>query len=471
MKKLYYIFSFILALMFLLTSCQDDDHELGRMLSKSEIDFEVIQDLSLSEGGNVFILKNNTPGTISMWDYGSGRSTRMIDTVHIAFAGEHAIKFSALTAGGIVEMEPVIVNVIEDDLDFDPLWFILSGGPSQEKTWVLDLDAAGVSKYFDGPLYFYGTDRDVNWECTDPDNTDICWNWNPDYAGNTWLMPTGDYGTMTFNLIGGPFVTIDHKMLSNRGTEEGTYFLNAEERTLNLTGAGIIHNEGNEDCVAEWGETRIVTLTEHTMQLAVMRKESCDGAAYLVYNFISKEFSDNWTPGGEEPEEPTEDPNFDHGDQLEILTGNATRTWKLDTETPFNWANLEGDLLNDWFTRTDYPDWGGVLFGDDDVENIDDASIAFSNDGAVIVTQDDGTTEEGTYAIDEETNTITFTDIEPSIRITHRNEEEFIANTTADNQWKIVIVERNESDEVTGMWVGKRDPSKSEYLVFHFLPN
>lgn len=458
--------------MLLITACQDDDHELGRMLSKSEIDFEVIQDYAVDEGGNTVILRNYTSNIVPMWDYGTGRSSRVIDTVRFPFKGEYTIKFSALTAGGIVEMEPVIIDVTEDNLDYvsDPLWYLLTGGPGQEKTWVLDLDAAGVSKYFDGPLYFYGTDRDVNWECTDPDNTDICWNWNPDYAGNTWLMPTGDYGTMTFNLIGGPFVTIDHKMLSNRGTEEGTYFLNAEERTLNLTGAGIIHNEGNEDCVAEWGETRIVTLTEHTMQLAVMRKESCDGAAYLVYNFISKEFSDNWTPGGEEPEEPTEDPNFDHGDQMEILTGNATRTWKLDTEVPFNWTSLDGEFLNTWNSRADYPDWGGgVIYDDDDVESIDDASIAFSSDGAVIVTQDNGITEEGTYTIDEETNTITFVDIEPSIRIT--DDDAFIARTTEDNQWKIVIVERNESDEVTGIWLGKRDPSKSEYLVFHFLPN
>jgi len=37
------------------------------------------------------------------------------------------------------------------------LWTLLSGGVDKEKTWYLDLDAEGVSRYFAGPLYFYGT--------------------------------------------------------------------------------------------------------------------------------------------------------------------------------------------------------------------------------------------------------------------------------------------------------------------------
>src|SRR5690606_7975648 len=147
MKKLYYIFSFILALMFLLTSCQDDDHELGRMLSKSEINFEVIQDYTVDEGGNTVILRNYTSNIVPMWDYGTGRSNRVEDTVRFPFKGEYTIKFSALTAGGIVEMEPVIIEVTEDNLDYvnDPLWTALTGGVGNSKTWILDNGKYGLA--------------------------------------------------------------------------------------------------------------------------------------------------------------------------------------------------------------------------------------------------------------------------------------------------------------------------------------
>jgi hypothetical protein len=47
-----------------------------------------------------------------------------------------------------------------------------------------------------------------------------------------------------------------------------------------------------------------MSLTENTLQLAVLRDPelSGEGACLLVYNFISKEYYDNWTPG--EQEEP-----------------------------------------------------------------------------------------------------------------------------------------------------------------------
>jgi hypothetical protein len=47
-----------------------------------------------------------------------------------------------------------------------------------------------------------------------------------------------------------------------------------------------------------WSYYEIISLTATTMRLGVYRDKDVDGEgnALLVYNFISKEFSDNYAP-------------------------------------------------------------------------------------------------------------------------------------------------------------------------------
>lgn len=455
MNRIKIVFFTLLATMLFLASCVDDGHELGALLDKSEIKFEVVQDLTKDPGGNTVIMKNNTPGTISMWDYGTGRSNRAQDTVHFAFKGEYIIKFSALTAGGVVELDPVTIEVTDDNLNYvnDPLWTALSGGVGNEKTWLLDLDADGNSKYFTSPVYFSSDTYDPNSDCI---ATGACWMWPPDWAGNQWIGAAGDYGTMTFNLKGGPFVIADHKMTPVE-TQNGTYFLDINTLTLTMTDAEPLHNPWAGGDIGDWTTGIIISLTEETMQLAYHHKTK---AEFMIFNYISKEYSDNWVP----EEQP--DPNFDHGDQGELLSVTSTKTWKFDLQVPYNWTNLEGGFLNTWNSRADIVATGWAPYGDADVANIDGASISFSEDGTVVVTQDNGSSETGTYTVDEETNMISFSTVTPTINIASW----VTASTTDENQWKIVKVERDAvTDKAIGIWFGKRDPLKAEYMVFHFV--
>jgi len=284
MKNLKKIFLAILATGVFAISCQEENPELGKMPDKSEVHFDVIQDPALHPNGNIVILRNTTPQTMSMWDYQTGSSFRQEDTVAFPFAGNYVVKFSAVTGAGIVEADPVTVNVPTSDTELlsDPLWALLAGGPGESKTWKLDIDA----EYWDGPLYFYGTHIGWGPKCL-PGGTD-CWNWNPDYAGNTWLMADGDYGTMTFNLIDGAFVSVDHKMLPGRGVENGTYRIVPETKTLVMSNATPLHDSGRDGCVAEWGNIRLLSLTEDAMQFAVLRT-SCEGPCLLVYNYVAVE--------------------------------------------------------------------------------------------------------------------------------------------------------------------------------------
>ena len=271
-------------------TCQKNEYRLGLAPDKSEIDFEVLQDFDADEGGNTVILLNKTPSTIPYWDYGTGTSTRQQDTIHFAFAGDYVIKLSSITSGGIVEMDSVVVRVTQNNLNYvsDPLWIALSGGPGNEKTWILDID----QHFFDGPLYFYGTDNGWLSEGDNGCYGSDCWNWSPDYPGNTWLMPYGDYGSMTFSLINSPVVTVEHLMIPGRATERGTYNIDIVNKRLSLGNAAPLHDTDRENCVANWGDIQLFSLDENTMQLGVLRRASCDGEAYLVYNFVSKEFAE-----------------------------------------------------------------------------------------------------------------------------------------------------------------------------------
>lgn len=411
----------------------EDRDAMPSPMNKSQLDFSVEQN---PDRPNELFLRSSTEGAIAFWDYEVGVSNEPNVDVLIPFEGEFWVKYYAYS-GGVPTVDSSMVSLPQDEEYFnDPIWDLLTNG-SDGKTWVW---ATGNPV---GPLMGIGP-LDIN-------------NWNP-FGGFEWWNTTDvEEGKFILDLNKG----FNYTKITPDATQKGKFSVYEENGItyIKFQGPKMLNQEG-DNTQSLYGISKI-----NENELVLNQLYLADNSQRTYY-FKKEGFDGPWVTEEKDP-----DPNFDHGDQIEILTDNATRTWKLDTEVPFNWIDLEGNLLNDWYSRADYPDWGGVLFSDDDVENIDDASIAFSNDGTVVVTQDDGTTEEGTYAIDEETNTITFTDIEPSIRITHRNEEEFIANTTADNQWKIVIVERNESDEVTGIWLGKRDPVKDEYFAFHFLLN
>ena len=269
--------------LFSILSCQKKEDSLSGLPDKSEINMEVKQDLVVDPGGNTIYLINHTDQVEPLWDYSTGKSTRRTDTIHFAFKGDYTVKRTAVTGGGLVQLDSVIIHVTKDNLNYvnDPLWNALTGGVGKEKTWILDIGA----KFFDGPLYFYGTNNGWGGDCMKTGGD--CWNWNPKYTDNTWLMPFGDYGTMTFNLKGGPFVKVVHNMIPSRGTENGTFYLDINSKKLTMSGATPLHDAGTDGCVASWGNITLFSLTETTMQLAVLRT-SCGGPCFLVYNFVVK---------------------------------------------------------------------------------------------------------------------------------------------------------------------------------------
>ncbi len=452
--KLIYLY---IVIMLIFASCSPDEYQLGDLLPKDALRYRIYQN---PEDSNMVILESQTPNVTPYWVHPQGYSTRVKDTLVFPFPGRYAFVYGVLSPGGLVQADTFYLTITTTNLMYvnDTLWIYLTGGPGNEKIWLLDIDENGVSKFFNGPCYWMGSDNGWHYEClTEGGN---CWYWEASYAGNEWMGEKGDHGTMTFSLKGGAFVTVEHKLYPELGIQNGTFNFDKDKKTIKFTNAIplIIKNSWSLNELDFTAEMRIVSLTENSLQIGVKHKTK---AEYMIFNFISKEYSDNWIP----PEQG--DPNFDFGiNQKDILTVAPSRTWKFDLQVPYNWTDLNGNFLNNWNSRQDIINTGWAPYGDADTANIDDVRLTFFSNDVVRLKYDDGTIETGTFSLDEKTNIITFEDIKPNIQIAGWA----WATTTDDNKWKIVKVKKDVNNNIIGIWFGKRDPAKKEYMVYHFVP-
>jgi hypothetical protein len=304
MNKILKLFVSLFWGFLLITSCTPDEITLESADVAPEdlvegIAFKIEHDAA---NPNIVYLKSLMDSRYTpLWTHPQGRSQESTVELKIAFAGNYEVRYGVQTRGGAVYGAPATFTIDDMYADFisDPLWTLLAGGAGEEKTWYLDLDADAVSRYFDGPLYFYGTDHSwatvTDGQTVEGDN----WNWNPAYKGSEWLMGAVDFGSMTFDLKGGANIKVEHLSIPARGTETGTFMIDVENHTLKMVDAAPLHDDGRDGQVIDWGDIKIMSLTEDAMQLAVLRDEalSADSYCLLVYNFISKDYKDNWTPG------------------------------------------------------------------------------------------------------------------------------------------------------------------------------
>lgn len=139
MKKIILLF---IGISMLFAACEtiEDRAELGRVLSESEIDIQIIQNPA---GSNQVVLKNATPDIdiIPFWDWGTGWSNDQEAEIYIPFAGTYSLEFTAFCEGGTVTVTREFTIAQDDDtfFDSDPAWRGLTGG-GEGKTWVWALD-------------------------------------------------------------------------------------------------------------------------------------------------------------------------------------------------------------------------------------------------------------------------------------------------------------------------------------------
>ncbi len=468
MKLYHKIYSVLaaLTLFFGMVACSPDEHSLGDLgLTKADLNegtgFDIIYDES---NPNIVTLKSKLSSSYQvLWDEPQGRVQGSEVTLKIPFAGTYACRMGVETRGGIVYGDSTTFTVNQFCADFvnDPLWTYVTGGVGNSKKWYLDVDSKAICRYFVGPLYFYGTDD--CWESVTNGETvgGDSWNWCADFAGNSsWMFPStpsgADFGYMEFDLDNGANVTVYDAY--NNKTSKGTFMLDTDNHTMKMSDAQMLHDPDHDALVTNWANIKVLSLTEDHMQLGVVRDNSSEGTCLLVYNFISEEYRDNWTPTVNTGE-VTPTLQDDWRDFVEPKTQNVV-TYKLaEDDSAFDWCNLDGTRKN----ITDFATMAGV----------GDLTLVMNHSKKTYsVTTPEGKTVEGTYTLSDK-GIYTFSNGLPVVTLSTNGLAMFKAN--ADNTLRIMSIAMDgESNSLSDLWVGsaERDDQNNivQYLGYHFQP-
>jgi len=487
MNKIYKLLFLLSVVAILFTGCSPENFALGSQDVKSTdlvegIAYKIEHDAT---NPNIVYLTSLMDSKYTpLWNHPQGRSQEQKVTLKMPFAGTYKVQFGVETRGGVVYGDTVTFKVDNMYAEFvsDPMWTLISGGAGKEKTWYLDFDAQGVSRYFKAPMYFFtptytwdnlhystgesyldgNTNESFTWDpkkAITPNLKDgaATWYWLPDWASATWMCTKADFGTMIFNLKGGANVIVDQEAYDlNLGKKVGTYMLDTKSHTINFTNAIPMHVKERDADVKAATEFRILYLTENAMQIITVPGGE-------VFNYISKEYKDKWVaPVTVEPE-----PKLPTGWQTDISqTVSKSVKWVLSPTTPFNWANLDGSLMNaEWTAPDKYADWTGFTAAS--AAGYANFSLTLnSSDNTATYVAPNGATTKGSYNLNEK-GVYTFLGVNPNFVISGG----WVTLATTDaNQWRITKIEKDLSGNVVGMWVGKRDAVKAEYMVYHLIP-
>ncbi len=479
MNYLNKIFLFLfIGTMMLLASCSPDEYALGNTDVKpgdlvEGIAYKIEHDAA---NPNIVYLKSLMGSKYTpLWSHPQGRSQEQTVTLKMPFAGTYNVVFGVETRGGVVYGDTATFKIDDMYAEFvsDPMWTKVAGGAGKSKTWYLDLDADATSRYFLGPIYFFTNtytwdnlhnaagenylDADA-WDATKAITPNLSetgtatWYWLADYPGNSWMCDAADFGSMTFDLIGGANITVDQEAYG-LGKSTGSYMLDVDKHTITFSDAYPVHDSNRDAEMKAATEFRILYLTDDAMQIMVVPSGAC-------YNFISKEYKDNWVPG--EVADP--EPALPDGWKDDISqTVNKSITWKLSETNPLDWCGLDGTRMNGWNSPADYPSWLGTL----DASVYKNFSMTLNSDDLTAnFVAPDGTKTACNYTLDEKGIYTFSTDI-PSFAVIGW------ANFSADSnkQLRIMSIEKDASGAVTGMWLGAKDAVKPEYTAYHLVPS
>lgn len=439
-----------------MVSCKPEDFSLGAADVKPEdlvegIAFKIEHD---TENPNIVYLTSLMDSRYTpLWDHPQGRSQDHRVTLKIPFEGTYEVKFGVQTRAGIVFGAPATFTITDFYAGFvdHELWTFLTGGVGNSKTWIHDNGQYGLAP---GELSYADPSTTVEWGNFSP-------NWEPGggHTDETGLLWGSE---MTFSLIGGAQVAVATATAEGVLEENGTFMLNVDNHTLTMVDARLMHPPGWSNKTTNWSrDLKILALDENQLRVAVLREEAVAGEAdwWLIWNFVSKEYAENYV--GVEPEPPY------NGNANEDLTTSITtsKKWKLSSNTPYNWTNLAGEMLNPWSSPADYMATGWAPYDEALIKNI---SLTMTKTGEVtgsyIFTDGGGNKIEGSYITDDKANII----FDKSISFAVSGWVSL--ETTSENMLRIIKVEQDVTGALSGLWLGKRDPNKQEYQVYKFEP-
>ena len=343
MNKLIHTLQMALAavLIGLVSACTPDSYDLEAPDVASEdlvegIAFSITHD---SENPNIVYLKSLMPANYQVcWEHPQGRAQGPEVTLQMPFEGEYEVKFGVETRGGIVYGPTATFTIDSFYAGFvnDDLWTYLTGGVDQEKVWIFDNGEYGFAA---GELTYADPSGTVTWN-----NWSANWDPGVGHTGDDAIWES----TMTFNLKGGANVTVFNS--SSNETQTGTFMLNTDTHTITFTDCDLLHTPSWTDRTANWRrDLQLLELDENHLRIGVMRDNS-EGPWWLIWNFVSKEFADNYVP----EDQPDPEPTLPDGWQdmvSEVVTTEIK--WTMSPDVPFDWATVMGMWLGQRSTEKD----------------------------------------------------------------------------------------------------------------------
>lgn len=323
LKHIAYIAGTALALS-IATACSPDEVE---MPEKNVAAGDLVQGLAYSvtpdaANPNIIHLKSLLPTSYTVvWEHPQGRSQERSIDLEIPFEGEYTVKFGVETRGGLVFGEPYEFTIASFCADFvsDKSWMMLTGGVGKSKTWIYDDGSYGIM----GGELSYG-DPAANPNLGYNNFTE---NWTP---GKGHCEEDAMYGSsMTFDLIGGANYSYTN---ANTGeTQVGKYTLNTGSYTMSFSDADLMHPDKWTPRRPDWRrDFKVIELTENNLRIGYVRQAGNWGGEWVeVFNYVSKEYADTYTPPviDKEPE-----PELPEGWQDLFNNQNIYAAWQLDTE-------------------------------------------------------------------------------------------------------------------------------------------
>lgn len=461
-NRVLYSFVAVIALLLGMAACSPDSYSLGDKNLTSDdlregVAFDIVPDAS---NPNIINLVSKLPSNYQvLWEHPQGRDRKPNVTLNIPFDGDYTVKMGVETRGGVVYGPEATFHVAQFCADFveDELWTFISGGVGNHKKWYVDLDKNGVSRYFNGPLYYKGTDD--CWESVTLGQTidGDSWSWDAGYSGISgwqWGGTPMDYGYMEFDLDGGSNV---HVVMNDLGRDmTGKYMLDVDNHTISFTDAELLHESVNDGQVEAWsGTLKLLSLTENTMQIGVIRTgDPC----ILCINFISEDYFNNWTPEVVDESDVTPELPADWRDYVEPKTQKQMTLKLAADDTPFDWMNLDGSNR-------------GIKM--DAADGIEDLTLELNrNDNSYKCSAPDGTTVEGTYELSND-GIYTFSNGLPEVQLSANGLSVFKAN--ADKTLRILSIELDDYTGALGnIWLGSEEKDDQgnlyQYAGYHFIP-
>lgn len=470
MKIRKQIYTFIAAVTMILSfiGCTPDSYSLGDSGIKAEdlqegLAFTVTQDASNS---NIVYLKSLLDGYNAVWTHtgiGLGHSTGSEVELDVAFAGVYPIVFGVETKGGTIYSDTTYVTIDKFCADFvsGDEWNYLAGGAGKSKTWIPDNGNYGCKQGF--------------YTCFDPLATiDVMThdegknNW---YAlGYTWWEPgNSEVGVtdedlaqeMTFSLEGSATISVKD---ANGNITTGSYVFSPDKHSLDADGVEFAHGAwANGKSKSFSSDFYIFHLSENQLMIANKRDPvlSGEGEAWFVWNFVSKEYAENYSaPVAEEPVLP------DGWNSAVSTQTNKTVTWVLSADSPYDWFTLNGTRKNSYASVSDYPAFESPLSNlGEKIQlkmNSEKSTYELTNDGSEVAS--------GTYTLSDK-GVYTFSNGLGSICV---GGDWINLAADKDNQLRIMTYDTNSATgKVNNLWLGSKQYDNAgnmyQYLGYHFV--